>query len=134
MIDVAAMGLNNLKLEKKTNRDVQCRYLNANLRGVITPIVPEGSIHVYHQYTIRVPGGKREALRTYLQEHEVGSEIYYPVPIHKQSFYSRDFGDQQSFPESERAASEVLSLPVHPALSQGELETIVNRVNEFLVS
>jgi dTDP-4-amino-4,6-dideoxygalactose transaminase len=79
-----------------------------------------------------VSGGKRDALRTYLNEHGVGSEVYYPVPIHKQTFYVNDLGYKDSLPETEKAALEVLSLPVHPALSSADLETIVSTINEFM--
>ena len=96
------------------------------------PAVPVGCKHVYHQYTARVPDGKRDALRTYLQEKGVGSEVYYPVPIHQQTFYVQDLGNNQSLPETGRAAREVLSLPVHPALSAADLESIVAAINEFM--
>jgi dTDP-4-amino-4,6-dideoxygalactose transaminase len=89
---------------------------------------------VFHQYTVRVPGGKRDALRAYLQEKGIGSEVYYPVPIHQQTFYVRDLGYKQSLPETERAAQEVLSLPIHPALSSTDLEAIVATVNDFMAN
>ena len=135
MTDIhAAIGLAQLnKLEKfNAQRRANARFLSENLQGVATPHVPEGSTHVFHQYTVRVPGGKRDALRFYLNEHGVGSEVYYPVPIHKQSFYVRDLGYRDHLPETEFATTEVLSLPVHPALSSADLETIVAAVNEFM--
>jgi dTDP-4-amino-4,6-dideoxygalactose transaminase len=135
MTDVhAAIGLEQLKKLEGNNqkRRENARFLSENLKGVMVPCVPEGCEHVYHQYTLRVPGGKRDALRTYLQENGVGSEVYYPVPVHQQSFYVGELGYQLSLPEAERAALEVLSLPVHPALSQADLETIVAKVNEFM--
>ena len=135
MTDIhAAIGLAQLnKLEKfNAQRRANARFLSENLQGVATPHVPEGSTHVFHQYTVRVPGGKRDALRFYLNEHGVGSEVYYPVPIHKQSFYVRDLGYHDHLPETEFATTEVLSLPVHPALSSADLETIVAAVNEFM--
>jgi dTDP-4-amino-4,6-dideoxygalactose transaminase len=137
MTDVhAAIGLEQLKKLERNNakRRGNAAFLSANLKGVTIPCVPEGIEHVYHQYTVRVPSGKRDALRTYLQENGVGSEVYYPVPVHKQSFYMGDLGYNLSLPEAERAALEVLSLPVHPALSQADLETIVAKVNEFMAS
>ena len=76
-------------------------------------------------------GGKRDALREHLQENGVGSEVYYPVPIHQQSFYVTDLGYEDSLPETENAALEVLSLPVHAGLSASDLETIVATLNEF---
>jgi dTDP-4-amino-4,6-dideoxygalactose transaminase len=94
--------------------------------------VPEGYEHVFHQYTVRVPDGKRDDLRAYLIDNGVGSEVYYPVPVHKQSFYIEDLGYNLTLPVAEKAAEEVLSLPIHPALSADDLETIVATVNEFM--
>lgn len=134
MTDVhAAIGLEQLKKLEGRNqqRKANAQFLSEHLKGVAVPCVPEGLEHVYHQYTVRVPGGKRDALRAFLQENGVGSEVYYPVPVHKQSFYVSDLGYDVTLPEAERAALEVLSLPVHPALSQTDLETIVSKVNEF---
>jgi dTDP-4-amino-4,6-dideoxygalactose transaminase len=135
MTDVhAAIGLEQLKKLEANNgkRQSNARFLSENLRGVITPFIPGGCEHVYHQYTVRVPGGRRDALRQYLQENGVGSEVYYPVPVHKQSFYMSELGYDVSLPNSEQAALEVLALPVHPALSQADLETIVAKVNTFM--
>jgi perosamine synthetase len=135
MTDVhAAIGLAQLKKLAKFNlaRQANAQFLTSNLKGVIPPSVPDGCQHVYHQYTIRVPNGRRDALQAYLQEHGVGCEVYYPVPVHKQSFYMNELGYADSFPKAEQAALEVLSLPVHPALSAADLETIVATVNQFM--
>ena len=136
MTDIhAAVGLEQLKKLERFNekRQANAEFLSTHLKGVTVPAVPDGCKHVYHQYTIRVPEGKRDALRTYLQEHSVGSEVYYPVPIHQQTFYVQELGYKMSLPETERAAKEVLSLPVHPALSAADLETIIVAVNDFMV-
>lgn len=135
MTDVhAAIGLEQLKKlqGKNDQRRANASFLSENLKGVAVPCTPDGYEHVYHQYTVRVPDGKRDALRTYLLENGVGSEVYYPVPVHQQSFYMSELGYQITLLEAERAAREVLSLPVHPALSHSDLETIVARVNEFM--
>lgn len=135
MTDIhAAIGLAQLhKLEQfNAKRQANAQFLSENLKGVVTPFVPQGQTHVFHQYTIRVPDGKRDALRNHLQERGVGSEVYYPVPIHKQNFYVKELGYDQSLPETEKAAAEVLSLPVHAGLTPAELETIVAAVNEFM--
>jgi len=134
MTDVhAAIGLAQLKKLGGFNqkRRENASYLSTHLRGVVTPYIPEGSEHVFHQYTIRVPGGKRDGLMAHLQEKGVGSGVYYPVPIHQQTYYMNELGYKQSLPEAERAANEVLSLPVHPDLSLADLETIVRVVNEY---
>jgi len=130
----AAIGLAQIaKLEKfNQKRQENAAFYDKNLKGVVTPFVPEGCQHVYHQYTVRVPGGKRDALRAYLAEHEIGSEVYYPVPIHKQGFYQTEYGYHISLPETEKAASEVLSIPVHPGISAADREKVAATINEFM--
>jgi dTDP-4-amino-4,6-dideoxygalactose transaminase len=134
MTDVhAAIGLEQLKKLEYFNqvRWDNAHYLSAHLEGVTVPVELPGCRHVYHQYTVRVPGGRRDALRSHLQQQGIGSEVYYPVPIHQQESYTQQFGKQASFPKVEQASQEVLSLPVHPALTQVDLDTIVLAVNEF---
>ncbi len=135
MTDIhAAIGLAQIKKLPRFNqaRQANAKFLSNHLKGVIVPCVPEGLEHVYHQYTVRVPSGKRDALRTYLHENGIASEVYYPVPVHQQTYYVEGLGYRQSLPEAERASKEVLSLPVHPGLSQGDLELIVEKVNAFM--
>lgn len=123
---LAKLGMFNNK--RKENAD----YYDTHLKGVTTPFVPDGYTHVYHQYTIRVPEGKRDDLRAFLKEKEIGSEIYYPVPIHKQGFYMDMFGDDKAYSEADFAATEVLSIPVHPSVSKKDLEKVVFTINEFM--
>jgi perosamine synthetase len=92
MTDIhAAVGLEQLKKLARFNeiRQAHAEFLSTHLKGVTVPAVPTGCKHVYHQYTIRVPDGKRDALRTYLQENGVGSEVYYPVQIGRASCRER---------------------------------------------
>lgn len=134
MTDVhAAIGLEQLKKLDKFNqsRRLNAAFLDAHLKGVGTPYVPQGCQHVYHQYTVRVPGGRRDSLLEHLTKNGIGTGVYYPVPIHKQTYYTQELGYNIGLPEAERAAAEVLSLPVHPGLSAADLETIVAVVNEF---
>jgi perosamine synthetase len=130
----AAVGLEQLKKIERFNhaRQENARYLSAHLRGLIVPRVPSGYEHVFHQYTVRVKGGHRDDLADYLRKREIGTGIYYPVPIHKQTYYINELGYDQDLPEAERAAEEVLSLPVHPSLSELQLEKIVAAVNQFV--
>jgi perosamine synthetase len=135
MTDVhAAIGNAQLaKLEKNNQkRKDNAKFYDKNLKGVAIPYVPDGSTHVYHQYTIRVPHGKRDELREFLKTKEIGSEIYYPVPIHKQGFYMEMFGDDKAYSETEFAATEVLSIPVHPLLSKEDIELVTASINEFM--
>lgn len=133
MTDIhAAIGLEQLKKLANFNhrRQENAKFLSDHLHGVITPTAPANYEHVYHQYTIRVPDGRRSGLVEHLQAHGIGFGVYYPVPIHQQTVYC-EMGYDDHLPVSEQAALEVLSLPVHPALTGAELETIVSAVNSF---
>lgn len=101
----------------------------AEIGGLIVPVQRPGYGHVYHQYTVRVGDG-RDRLRSALAARGIGSGVYYPVPIHKQPVYAERGYASQSFPTSERLAKEVLSLPVHPALSDADLQRIIQAVRE----
>jgi perosamine synthetase len=135
MTDVhAAIGMAQLQKLADFNqkRKQNAAFYDTHLKGVTTPFVPVGFNHSYHQYTIRVPDGKRDALREFMKSNDIGSEIYYPVPIHMQSFYMEMFGEGPSLPETEAASGEVLSIPVHPALSQADLEKVASTINTFI--
>ncbi len=133
MTDIhAAIGLSQLQKLERFNeaRIANARYLSARLQGVQPPVVPEGRRHVFHQYTIRASDGQRDSLLEGLKKRGIGVEVYYPVPVHQQRIY-RDLGYNLTLPEAEKAAREVLSLPVHPGLSLRDLEAIVEAVNEL---
>ena len=104
----------------------------AGLAGVQTPKVAEGAVHVYHQYTIRVDAGERDRIRQALNdEHQIGSGVYYPIPNHRLPSLTR-FAPGLDLPETEKAAAEVLSLPVHPSLAEGDIERIVTAMTAVL--
>jgi dTDP-4-amino-4,6-dideoxygalactose transaminase len=105
-------------------RQQNAKFLDANLRGVVVPPVADGAVHVYHQYTVRVPEDRDGFARALADEHGVGTGVYYPVPNHRLPSFARDL----DLPETELAARQALSLPVHPALSQDDLGTIVAAV------
>ena len=106
-------------------RQQNAKFLDANLQGVAVPPVADGAVHVYHQYTIRVPEDRDGFAKALADEHGVGTGVYYPIPNHRLP----SFGLTLDLPETERAAREVLSLPVHPSLTQSELDRIVEAVN-----
>lgn len=131
MTDIhAAIGRVQLtKVEAWTEkRRANARFLDDNLRGVVVPPVVEGARHVYHQYTIRVPEDRDGFVRALRDEYQVGSGVYYPIPNHRLPSLA-SFAPGLELPETERAAAEVISLPVHPSLSDGDLERIVSAVN-----
>jgi dTDP-4-amino-4,6-dideoxygalactose transaminase len=99
-------------------------------RGVVLPHEVAGSRHVWHQYVIR--SARRDALREFLAARKIGSEIYYPVPLHLQEALKCLGYAEGSFPEAERAAREVLALPIFPELREDEQQTVVAAIAEFL--
>ena len=87
--------------------------------------------HIWNQYTVRIVDGRRDALKAHLTEQGIGTEVYYPHPLHLQEcFVGYNYGPG-SLPESERAAREVLSLPIFPGLRADEQRSVVGRINEF---
>ena len=114
-------------------RQENAAFLDANLKGVITPFLAPGTTHSYHQYTVRIPGGdsaKRDAFMAKIGEKGVGSGVYYPTPIHRLPSFKLDL----NLPETELVIKECVSLPVHPSLTKDELKTIVEVVNEVAAS
>ena len=100
------------------------------VKGVVLPFTNKAATHVFHQYVIRT--SRRDALRSFLTEHRIGSEIYYPVPLHLQAALQGLGYRSGDFPESERAAAEILALPIYPQLRQEEQETVVAAIASFL--
>ena len=125
----AAIGRVQLrKLAKWTEqRRANAKFLDENLKGVVIPYVAPGAIHVYHQYTIRVVGHNRDAFGAEMIKRGVGNGVYYPIPVHRLPSFGLTF----DLPNTTSATNEVLSIPVHPALSQGDLETIVSVTNSI---
>ena len=129
----AALGLAQLpRLDERTRaRRRNAERLTAGLAGYLTPRVPAGREHVWHQYTMRFPG-ERQRVVDGLTERGVGSLIYYPVPIHRQAYLQRYVpgAADLDLPVTDRLADEVLSIPVHPKLSEDDLATIIRAVRE----
>ncbi len=106
-------------------RQENAAFLDANLAGVVVPPVAAGAVHVYHQYTIRVPQDRDGFAKALADEHGIGTGVYYPIPNHRLPSFRLTL----DLPETERAAQQVLSLPVHPSLSPDDLERIAQAVN-----
>jgi dTDP-4-amino-4,6-dideoxygalactose transaminase len=127
----AAIALAQLpRLQELTQRRRRnAEALSAGLRGIGLPETPEEpEEHVWHQYTVRVGRG-RDALRAHLREKGIETAVYYPKTLPAQQLY-RDLGyDEAPFPVARRLAGEVLSLPVHPGLSDSDIEQVIAAVN-----
>ena len=128
MSDIHA-AIGRVQLRKLLNwtalRQSNAAFYDANLSGVGIPRVAAGAIHVYHQYTIRVLDVDRDAFASELAKLGVGSGVYYPVPIHRLPAFTLEL----DLPETDLAASQVLSLPVHPSLSEKDRDLVVSAVN-----
>ncbi len=99
--------------------------LNDGLQGVEKPTVVDSATHVYHQYTIRVQDDRDGFVDALLREHHVATGVFYRVPTHRLPA----FGVDAELPETDRAAAEVISLPVHPALEVSEIQRVIEAVN-----
>ena len=106
-------------------RQANAAFFDANLEGVVVPPVAPGAVHVYHQYTIRIVGQDRDAFVASLADRGVGAGVYYPTPIHRLPSFQQEL----DLPVTDRVATEVLSLPVYPGLTEAEREQIVDAVN-----
>jgi dTDP-4-amino-4,6-dideoxygalactose transaminase len=107
------------------------------LRGAILPLrlpcpADGNARHVYHQYVIRVPAERREALRRELAEHHIATAIYYPLGLHQQSCFASLGYAPGDLPETEAAARENLALPVHPQLERAQLDHVIDCVVSFV--
>ncbi|MFH1587733.1 MAG: DegT/DnrJ/EryC1/StrS family aminotransferase [Candidatus Diapherotrites archaeon] len=125
-----AIGLGQMdKIEEFIEkRRKNAEYLNKGLEGVQTPVEKEWCRHSYNQYTIKT--NERELLEKKLIEKQIGHMIYYPIPIHQQKIIEEIYG-KNSMPVTEKLAKEVISLPVHPALTKEQLDEIIEAVNGF---
>ena len=101
---------------------------------VSAPSSTEGNDHVWNQFTIRITGGQRDAVRSQLAEKNVGSEIYYPIPLHEQACFKYLGYSKGSLPVTEQAAAEVLALPIFPELTLAEQEYAVESLAEIVVA
>jgi len=99
--------------------------------AVKTPYISPDCVTIYNQYCIRVP--RRNELKDYLQENNIGCEIYYPVPMHLQECFGYLGYKRGDLPESEKAANEVLAIPIYPELTDDQKQCVVNCVQEFLL-
>ncbi len=112
--------------EVEQRATIGARYTKLLRGACVVPEVAEGNTHVYAQYTIRVPG--RDALVAKLKEAGIPTAVYYPTCLHEQPVFKPLGYQWGSLPEAEKASREVLSLPMHPFLSEGDQDAVVNAI------
>jgi dTDP-4-amino-4,6-dideoxygalactose transaminase len=131
MTDIHA-AIGRVQLRKLPEWNIRRRrravMYNEKLVGVVTPSSRPGSEHVYHQYTVVVPDGRRDELAERLGQRGIGTGVYYPTPVH----LLPAFRSNVSLPVSEALARQVLSLPVYPSLDEEDLETVALSMNSLL--
>ena len=112
------------------------RLYTEGLQGnpnIITPEIPQGDAsHVFHQYTIRILGGKRDALAEHLTKHGIPFGIYYPIPLHKQKAYEDSRYREADFPATNELVQEVISLPMHTELDKEQINFIAKLITDFV--
>lgn len=130
---VQLMKVDQLNEKRRSNASILSAGLS-DVRGLILPKVMSGRTHVFHQYTIRITeefGSSRENLAEFLKEQGIGSNIYYPKPLHLHPHFSKLGYKEGDFPVAEKLSKEVLSLPVHPSVTEEEIRLIVTKIQEF---
>ena len=126
---ILRVKLRHLDADNARRRSLAAIYDEMLPVGIQKPIVPAGCEHVYHLYVIRHP--RRDQLAAYLRNKDIGTGIHYPMPIHLQPAYRGRFGDAGSLPETERAAREVLSLPMYPELNEDQVRQVAETIRSF---
>lgn len=130
---ILSVKLDHLNEYSAARNRVADRYDTAfkNTKGLVIPERAKNSTHVFHQYTLQIDGGKRDELKSFLQEKEIPSMIYYPVPLHLQKAYLEFGGKEGDFPVSEELCKKVLSLPIHTEMKIEEQDYIIEMVSSF---
>ncbi len=131
---ILSVKLRHLTKWTAARQRVAARYdeLLGGLRDVTVPYRAEGRSHIFHQYTIRVGAGKRDALAAHLKAAGVGTMIYYPIPLHLQECFAHLGYKEGDFPASESASREVLSLPIFPELRNDEQDYVAAEIRRFV--
>lgn len=116
------------------SRRAVAAYYDSHLQDIPflrIPVRSTNTTHVYHQYTLRVEEGKRDACRSYLQDHGIPTMIYYPTPLHLQPAYRRTGLGEGAFPVTEKLSRTVLSLPIHTEMDEEQLSYICGTIAQF---
>jgi dTDP-4-amino-4,6-dideoxygalactose transaminase len=129
VLQVKLPHLNEWHAQRRENAEYYDKHIQTP--GVVTPPVMYGrENHIYNQYIIRVPE-RRDELRAFLNEREIGHDVYYPVPFHLQECF-RELGHQKGdFPESERAAEQTIALPVYPEITHVMQDNVIQALDDF---
>jgi UDP-2-acetamido-2-deoxy-ribo-hexuluronate aminotransferase len=120
-----------------TSRNIAAAHYDEafkNIENIQIPVRDNNSTHVFHQYTMRITGNKREALRKYLSDHNIPHNVYYPVPLYEQEAFAHLAGAVNFLPVTDLLCKEVISLPIHTEMNDEILTVISNTVKDFFKS
>ncbi len=129
--------LPNLDRYNKIRRETAKKYTAAfsNQEHIITPeIIGAEDTHVFHQYTLKITNGKRDALVDYLAEKDIPCGVYYPVPLHSQKAYASKIYKEKDYPVTNQLIKEVISLPMHTELDDVQIDFITKTIIDFVVN
>ena len=134
---VLRVKLRHLDTWTHQRREAATRYMSLfqahGLTELVTlPVERPGNFHVFNQYVIRVPGPVRDPLREYLHARQIGTEIYYPIPLHLQPCFAPLGHQPGDFPIAEAAARESMALPMYPELTDEQQSFVVGSIRQFL--
>lgn len=139
-IQAAVLGIKINELARLTTLRSQnaTRYRNQftarGLNGMLQlPETSAGCEHVWNQFTLRVPNGRRDEVREELSARNIGTEVYYPIPLHRQQCFSHLGYGPNSLPETDKAAAEVISIPIFPGLTAEEQDYVVQSISEVIL-
>lgn len=130
---ILAVKLPRLSGWSAERRDNACFFRGEldGVKGIMLPVCRPENVHVYHQFTLRVLDGKRDALKAFLAERGVSTGVFYPQALHLAPAYAYLGAKEGDYPESERACAEVLSIPIVPELSRAQLDHVAVSIREF---
>ena len=128
ILDIKIKHITRWSEQRGQNAEIYSRKLADSGLGesiVLPEAFDEDSIHVWNQYTLRIPNGWRDNIRQQMTDANVGTEIYYPIPLHRQECFQHLCYELGSLPETEKASVEVMSLPIFPELREDEIDYVV---------
>jgi dTDP-4-amino-4,6-dideoxygalactose transaminase len=127
ILDVKLQHLSDWNAARRSHAAIYCERLGGSC--VTLPYTDPRAHHIYHQFTVRT--SRRDELMAYLKQNEIDSGIYYPLALHVQEAYRQFGGQEGDFPHAEKATKEVLSLPIHPGLTNEQVEYVADTICKF---
>ncbi len=130
VLSIKLPHLNRWTARRQQVAETYCQLLG-DMEQITLPFVLDLAEHVYHLFVIRVPALKRDPLKSYLQENEIGTGLHYPIPLHLQKAYANLGYREGDFPVAERACREIISLPMCPMLTDLQVQYVCEKIRSF---